>query len=408
MTQFNDSSTGYQGVLPDDRNEAKDDGLLNAYAHMYDVVKEDKYRVEAINDEIAARQSADDAISKRFDDINVINPLHVDADNHSENNGIAIGLNSTARNESVSFGIECVSDNQGIAIGAGSHAEDLDSVALHGVTGGSHSVAICGSTSGENAVSIGVGSSATSDSVCVGCTSEANLANSICIGNSSRIPTTGTDHTAICIGNDIVANVYGCNAILIGHGISGTGISIGTEANSDSRASIAIGDKSQVFNNYSIAFGQEANVSAYGAVAIGYKSENTVENTVSIGSETLKRRIINVDTPVEKNDAVNKYYIDELLPSDFISFLKTIPQIQFGTTDSFNLKAGANIAMGFAIDGFVSVPHVYTNVYCNAYGAELVCVVKYVDEENITIMVSNIGNVDRDNITIDWLAIAGR
>ncbi len=37
------------------------------------------------------------------------------------------------------------------------------------------------------------------------------------------------------------------------------------------------------------------------------------DQTFSVGSDSLKRRIVNVDTPTADNDAATKAYVDQLI-----------------------------------------------------------------------------------------------
>lgn len=301
MTQFNDSSTGYQGVLPDDRNEAKDDGLLNAYAHMYDVVKEDKYRVEAINDEIAARQSADDAISKRFDDINVIAPHNVDKVN-------------TVRGSGIAFGSDCVSENGCISIGYHNRSFSKDSVSI-----GNYATAENGS------VSIGLQ-----------CTSTKGVA----------------------IGNACSCDVYN-------------------------------------------------------SVAIGTNAVTEEINTVSFNDGNSLNRIVNNATPVNDNDVATKGYVDGLIPSDLVTFLKTLPAMQFGCTDSaISIEAGETMYLTIYFihgDGaFETTPYVFITPYCNSNTAKITINIQSVGVNGCSFAFHNIGTENITNLTFDWLAIAGR
>lgn len=63
-------------------------------------------------------------------------------------------------------------------------------------------------------------------------------------------------------------------------------------------------------NDEIVIIGKEATSTATHSVSLGYQSEATEENTVSVGNTTTKRRIVNVDTPVNDNDVATKAYVD--------------------------------------------------------------------------------------------------
>lgn len=72
--------------------------------------------------------------------------------------------------------------------------------------------------------------------------------------------------------------------------------------------STAIGGFSEA-DTYGVAVGHSANA-AQDSVALGYASVASESNTVSVGSQVNKRRIVNVADPVNDQDAATKNYVD--------------------------------------------------------------------------------------------------
>lgn len=73
--------------------------------------------------------------------------------------------------------------------------------------------------------------------------------------------------------------------------------------------STAIGGFSEA-DTYGVAVGHSANA-AQDSVALGYASVASESNTVSVGSQVNKRRIVNVADPVNDQDAATKNYVDD-------------------------------------------------------------------------------------------------
>lgn len=201
MAVFNDSSTGYSGVLPDDRNEARDDGLLNQYAHMYDVIKEDRYREKAIESESVERTTADATLQKnienesgerktadselnahivmtqnKIDDvvsdiekINSVQPRNVISAPTVGNYSVAIGNGASAGDSCVTVGTASKSTSTSVTVGVGNTVSD--------------GVAIGVSASASNGIAIGRGAKATSDGTCaIGDNAKATYIYSTAIG----------------------------------------------------------------------------------------------------------------------------------------------------------------------------------------------------------------------------------
>jgi len=85
-------------------------------------------------------------------------------------------------------------------------------------------------------------------------------------------------------------------------------VAIGETANATGMESVAIGNASlSGYQGTAIGYNTRAENNS---VAIGRNSQTTESDTVSVGATDLKRRIINVATPVNGSDAATKDYVD--------------------------------------------------------------------------------------------------
>ena len=164
---------------------------------------------------------------------------------------------------------------------------------------------------GSTSVAYGNLIEATGDhNVAVGFGVKVKKGYSTAIGGSAYADGVGT----VSVGND--AKSYSQNSIAVGSGAqtnastAGTSrIAIGGNAYAGSSGysgAIALGGSARAEYD-SIALGLEAHAAASGAVAIGRNSLATESNSVSVGSATLKRRIVNVGNArlnATSNDAV--------------------------------------------------------------------------------------------------------
>lgn len=147
------------------------------------------------------------------------------------------------------------------------------------------------------------------------------------------------------------ANTYGQNGVSIGNGSSSSGVEGISILGNDMSANggISIGASSSVNTDNSVALGYGATVnSANNSVAIGNLSEATEENTVSVGNTTTKRRIVNVDTPVNDNDVATKAYVDSSSGGGGVNVVQTTGESetdvmsQKAVTDELNNKVNKN------------------------------------------------------------------
>ena len=121
--------------------------------------------------------------------------------------------------------------------------------------------------------------------------------DSLAIGNNARADLDEVQYHAgssLAVGNNSIASDQGSTAI----GVSSNAIS-----------GMAIGYNSRARNN-GTALGRTAKAEGLNSVAIGSNSEATLENELSIGSDSLQRRITHVSDPTNDQDAATKAYVD--------------------------------------------------------------------------------------------------
>ena len=86
-------------------------------------------------------------------------------------------------------------------------------------------------------------------------------------------------------------------------------MAVGANTMVESENSVAVGADAKIAENAAggIAVGQNAQVNenAEGSVAIGKDSVASEANTVSVGNETTKRRIVNISDGINEDDAVS-------------------------------------------------------------------------------------------------------
>lgn len=194
--------------------------------------------------------------------------------------GVAIGNGTKSGSTSITIGKSAYALNGGnIAIGANSKTNNDLSIALgyNCNCNGGYSVAIGGSTTLE-------GSSSTGDnaySVTIGAQSGVKASRATAVGDWARVYAQG-------------------------------GTAIGSSAQVNGENSTAIGYAATVSENVT------------NAVAIGYGSQATESNTLSVGTELIPRRIVNIDTPVNDSDAATKGYVDNALAARSVNAISAL------------------------------------------------------------------------------------
>lgn len=244
--------------------------------------------------------------------------------------------------------------NYGSAFGYKANINGVDSVAVgyNATANGGHSTVV-----GANAYGKGIGSTAFGNSAA------ATRQNALAIGSGSL----SQSENAVAMGANAFAN--GVDGVALGSKASvdtggGTsGIAIGAAAKAGTpgyTGAIAIGGGAEARID-GVALGYGASAAAQGAVALGVRSSATEVNTVSVGSSTLRRRIVNVEDgriTASSSDAVTgkqlhamSERVDGLIKQDSASGIVRIANSNTGTEVSMRNAVLATRKVSGVSDG---------------------------------------------------------
>ncbi|MEN5319506.1 ESPR-type extended signal peptide-containing protein [[Pseudomonas] hibiscicola] len=247
-----------------------------------------------------------------------------------------------------------VKGNFSSAFGAKANANGVDSVAIgyNASANGGHSTVV-----GTNAYGRGIGSTA------FGNYASATRQNALAVGSGSL----SQSENAVAMGANAFAN--GVDGVALGSKASvdtggGTsGIAIGAAAKAGTpgyTGAIAIGGGAEARID-GVALGYGASAAAQGAVALGVRSSATEVNTVSVGSSTLRRRIVNVEDgriTASSSDAVTgkqlhamSERVDGLIKQDSASGIVRIANSNTGTEVSMRNAVLATRKVSGVSDG---------------------------------------------------------
>lgn len=201
--------------------------------------------------------------------------------------GYGAGVNMRGDN-TTAFGIGARIDGQNsAAFGFKARTSGVDSVAFgyNASANGGHALAM-----GANAYTGALGATA------VGNDAAATRQNAVALGSGSS----AEKENAVALGANALSN--GVDGVALGSkamvdtGAGTGGVAIGGGARAGSwgyTGAIAIGGDTRAYID-GVALGYAASASAQGAVALGVRSVATEANTVSVGSASVRRRIVNV------------------------------------------------------------------------------------------------------------------
>lgn len=244
--------------------------------------------------------------------------------------------------------------NYGSAFGYKANINGVDSVAVgyNATANGGH-----GTVVGANAYGKGIGSTAFGNSAA------ATRQNALAVGSGSL----SQGENAVAMGANAFAN--GVDGVALGSKASvdtggGTsGIAIGAAAKAGTpgyTGAIAIGGGAEARID-GVALGYGASAAAQGAVALGVRSSATEVNTVSVGSSTLRRRIVNVEDgriTASSSDAVTgkqlhamNERVDGLIKQDSASGIVRIANSNTGTEVSMRNAVLATRKVSGVSDG---------------------------------------------------------
>ncbi len=244
--------------------------------------------------------------------------------------------------------------NYGSAFGYRANINGVDSVAVgyNATANGGHSTVV-----GANAYGKGIGSTAFGNSAA------ATRQNALAVGSGSL----SQGENAVAMGANAFAN--GVDGVALGSkasvdtGGGNSGIAIGAAAKAGTAGytgAIAIGGGAEARID-GVALGYGASAAAQGAVALGVRSSATEVNTVSVGSSTLRRRIVNVEDgriTASSSDAVTgkqlhamSERVDGLIKQDSASGIVRIANSNTGTEVSMRNAVLATRKVSGVSDG---------------------------------------------------------
>lgn len=89
--------------------------------------------------------------------------------------------------------------------------------------------------------------------------------------------------------------------------------------------------------------------------------------------------------------------------------VNTIPDFEYGYSDAVTIPASGSASVEITFNKtFAETPQVFTEIMCNTSVNILTGHVTYVDTAKCTIKLYNGGSTDAQNVTVDYLALAGR
>lgn len=139
-----------------------------------------------------------------------------------------------------------------------------------------------------------------------------------------------------------------------------------------------------------------------------YSRATGAESALSEGLTSL----INGKFPITTDNIGDGQVTTAKLTSDIqelLSFCQTLPAFEFGYSEAVSIPASSTTSVEITFNkAFEETPQVFTEVMCNTLNNILVAHVTYVDTTKATIKLYNGGVGAVDNVTIDYLALAGR
>lgn len=92
-----------------------------------------------------------------------------------------------------------------------------------------------------------------------------------------------------------------------------------------------------------------------------------------------------------------------------LTFLQTIPSIEFGTSNSTSVNANSHTVVDITFGSTkTEEPVIFPAIQCATAGVNLIATVQSVTNAQCSICITNLGTTDVSDITVDYLAISGR
>ncbi|HIU63999.1 MAG TPA: S-layer homology domain-containing protein [Candidatus Avacidaminococcus intestinavium] len=265
------------------------------------------------------------------------NSIAIGTDSVAQENGIATGLGSNAEINALALGTRANANGaQSIALGLNSHSNGEGSLSLgsNSYAAGARDISL-GQNAGTNSAG-GDPEKLKHDRIAIGTESGSNNSGNenIAIGYKAGGAVSGDSNVAI--GSLAGSNIEGDKNTSIGFNAAGSGshstaigaeskahagaTAIGDTAKATGKNSVAVGYGAQSLGDTAIAIGQNA-VATDNSIALGnastadqsissaasYLTKQSAGSSgvISVGSDTIKRRIVHVADGSEGNDAVN-------------------------------------------------------------------------------------------------------
>lgn len=237
----------------------------------------------------------------------------------------AIGQKAKADHVSTAVGYGAVAESEDLAIGINSQARKGDIVPLFVDTDINSNVAIgnLAYSSGNGNVSLGFNAITGIINDDRNLISAAEYATALGyaargLGNGATVlgAYASANEYAMALGYRSNANGTGATALGVNASAQHYGVAIGQNASTNPHG-VALGLNSQshmggisigshsIANAETVAIGVNTSATGVNSVALGKNSIATEDNVVSIGSDILKRRLINLDDGIADTDAVN-------------------------------------------------------------------------------------------------------
>lgn len=346
------------------------------------------------------KSTADDAKANATDSVAIGPKAITEA---SATKGIAIGDSAKATGvEATAVGPSAQAHTYGLAAGSKARADGVASIALgqNALSTSENSVAIgkgaeakpwrtisIGQDAGKNQVediigdknehiNIGVRAGENIDgqlNISIGQSAGSNTQGkgNIALGQNAGQHTGGTDSS---VGNNIAigtnANRFSSStgvqeATAIGFGATASGtrsVALGKETKATALDSVAIGTSSQANGTSSVAIGLNANVNGADNVALGAKSVADTKagngyltgkpssTVVSVGNDTLQRRIVNVADGADAQDAVTVAQLKQTVEANKTHYFST--KVNGATRGNYNndgAKGDISLAIGMDV-----------------------------------------------------------
>lgn len=287
----------------------------------------------------------------------------------SGNSAIAIGrggLAETTGATAIGAGAAAGTNaNPGIInLGAAAAGDSATAVGANAIAAGTGATAVGGQNQNYGALANGNGATA------LGTASRATGANTVALGNSA-IATAGSVGSSTAIGTFSLATNDGTS---LGYNARATGpldsVAVGQNSVASGIASVAVGGSSggaqftRAAGTFSTAVGGASQAFASNSVALGYNSLADQDNTVSVGSAGLERRVVNVANGTVAAGSTDAVTGDQLFTTNQQVATNTANLGTLGTTTAAALGGGSTYdpATGVSAPSYNVQGGVFNNV----------------------------------------------